>query len=163
VIRLCSLYMTLAWPVGAVCGQNSSQAGGTERGGTMATVLVVGHEIDLVTLMRWMLEDEGYVVVHAADGEAALATLRTCPQALIVLLLTIRPHVHTVDILEAAVAEAAVKRHAFVLFTAASQFLPARWRKLVRVLAVPVIAKPSGVKQVLGTIADVAARQCAPC
>jgi CheY-like chemotaxis protein len=128
----------------------------------MATVLAVGQELDLVTLMCWMLEDEGYVVIHAVDGEAALTTLRTCPQALIVLLLTIRPHVHTVDILEAAVAEAAVKRHAFVLFTAAAQFLPAQWRKLVRVLAVPVIAKPSGVKQVLGIIADVAARQCAP-
>ena len=128
----------------------------------MATVLAVGHETGLVTMVSWMLEEGGYDVVHAVDGETALATLRTCPQTMIVVLLTTRPHVHTVDILEAAVAEPAVKRHAFVLLTAASEFLPTQWQKLVHVLAVPVLAKPLGVKHLLGTVADAAARQRVP-
>jgi response regulator RpfG family c-di-GMP phosphodiesterase len=125
----------------------------------MATVLAVGHETNLITLMRWMLEDEGYVVVHAVNGGDALVTLRTCEEAMIVVLLTTRPHVHTLDILEGALREPAVQRHAFILLTAVSDFLPQQWRKVILALDVPVLAKPFGVKHLMATVAEVAARQ----
>src|ERR671910_104989 len=44
-----------------------------------ATVLVVDDEEDIVTLMRDFLEAEGYAVVTAGDGAAALERLRAEP------------------------------------------------------------------------------------
>jgi DNA-binding response OmpR family regulator/serine/threonine protein kinase/DNA-directed RNA polymerase subunit RPC12/RpoP len=50
-----------------------------------ATILVVDDEADIVRLLRHTLEQEGYTVLDAADGESALAAARTSPPDLIVL------------------------------------------------------------------------------
>ena len=124
----------------------------------MTAVLVVGHEPDLTTLACGLLELEGHSLQQAADGQAALALLRSCPDAMVVVLLTTRAHVHTRDILEAAVAERGVMRHAFVLLTGVGELMPARWRELIGVLGIPVLAKPMGISRLSRTVAEVAVR-----
>lgn len=42
------------------------------------TILVVEDDHGIGEVLQMMLEDEGYTVVQASDGQAALAILRTC-------------------------------------------------------------------------------------
>ncbi len=123
----------------------------------MANVLLVGHENDLATLVRWQLEEE-HAVICARDGDAALTILRTETAATIAILLTTRPHVNTGGILEAALRESALQRHAFVLITGLPKSLPARWRELVDALGIPVLAKPRGILDVKRIVAETDAR-----
>jgi response regulator RpfG family c-di-GMP phosphodiesterase len=124
----------------------------------MANVLLVGHEIVLATLVRWQLEADGHAVIHAHDGDGALGILRTETTAMIVILLTTRPHVNTVGILEAALQEPAVQRHAFILVTGLPKCLPEQWRELIDALGIPLLAKPGGITEVRRIVAETAAR-----
>ena len=49
------------------------------------TVLVVDDDEDIVSLVSFVLEEQGYVVVTAADGTAALGALETGSPGLILL------------------------------------------------------------------------------
>lgn len=50
----------------------------------MATILVVEDELSIATLLRDMLEDEGYAVMLAQNGRAALDMLAASPPDLVV-------------------------------------------------------------------------------
>jgi two-component system alkaline phosphatase synthesis response regulator PhoP len=54
-------------------------------GGARRTILVVEDEPDVRELVRYNLEREGYAVVGAADGEAALAEVARTRPALVIL------------------------------------------------------------------------------
>jgi CheY-like chemotaxis protein len=123
----------------------------------MTTILLVGGERDLVTLMRWLLEGEGYAVVAAADGDVAVAEMRRRPEAAVALLLSARSQANGLAVLEAAQADPAVGRHGVVLMTAIPRHLPVRWRELVEALAVPVLAKPCAADLLLRTLGEVVA------
>jgi CheY-like chemotaxis protein len=51
------------------------------------TVLVVDDHDDIRTLVAEVLEDEGYEVVSASNGQQALSYLRTCKQLPTLILL----------------------------------------------------------------------------
>ena len=48
-------------------------------------VLVIDDDADTRATLRLPLEDEGYAVIEAADGDGALAVLRTSPHGLVVV------------------------------------------------------------------------------
>ena len=50
-------------------------------------VLLVEDDVDIQEVVSWVLNAEGYEVVLAPDGEAALEHLRSCPRLPNVILL----------------------------------------------------------------------------
>jgi CheY-like chemotaxis protein len=57
----------------------------------MPTVLVIDDDLDIVDSIRDVLEDEGYTVIAATDGEEALVRLASVKPELILLDLAM-PH-----------------------------------------------------------------------
>lgn len=53
------------------------------------SILVVDDDAGLRQLMQWALEDGGYPVETAADGEQAVARIRQAPPRLLVLDMTL--------------------------------------------------------------------------
>ncbi len=51
----------------------------------MSTILVVDDDPDFVEITRWILSSQGYQVVTAPDGEAALKCLEETPPAAVLL------------------------------------------------------------------------------
>jgi len=64
----------------------------------MKTILVVDDEPRLRELYRDALEDEGYRVVEAESGAAAIEALKTCPADLAILDLRM-PGIHGLELL----------------------------------------------------------------
>ncbi len=61
------------------------------------TILVVEDDPKIVTLLRLYLEREGFSVLAAADGDAALQTVGRAPPALIILDLML-PHLDGIEV-----------------------------------------------------------------
>jgi len=66
----------------------------------MSRVLIIEDEPDLVALVQRWLEKDGHQVEHAADGEAALAALRSAPLPHLVLLDVMLPKVDGFEVLK---------------------------------------------------------------
>ena len=64
--------------------------------GPSPCVLVVEDDADQRTTLQFLLEDEGYTVVTAADGQEALLRARERPPALILLDLQL-PDMHGLE------------------------------------------------------------------
>jgi DNA-binding NtrC family response regulator len=77
-----------------------------------------------------------------------------------VVLLSLRwPPLNSRAVLEAVAADAALAtRHAYVLVTALWDMLPPDYVALLRHLTVPVVPKPFHIEEVLGVVAQAAAR-----
>jgi two-component system alkaline phosphatase synthesis response regulator PhoP len=85
-----------------------------------ATILVVDDEPDVLLLCRVNLEFEGYEVLEAADGEAALASVRTQrPDA--ILLDVMMPKMDGWQVLEALKADPELQDIPVVMLTAKVQ------------------------------------------
>jgi CheY-like chemotaxis protein len=83
------------------------------------SVLVVDDEADTRWAMRATLEDAGYTVVEATEGESALAQLTDSPQGMVVVLDLQMPGVDGVAVLLAlSKDEHLASRHAVILATA---------------------------------------------
>jgi CheY-like chemotaxis protein len=102
--------------------------------------------------MRQLLEGAGHEVADAPTGTDALRLLRKHPARLVVLMGT---EVGT-ELLDVAVREAEIGRHAFVLVTALWDMLPAAWQEAVHRWHLPVVPKPFRQDELLGTVAEVA-------
>lgn len=87
-----------------------------------ALVLVVDDDDSIRETLRFALEEEGYHVLDAADGAAALASMRQTPQPLVVLLDHLLGDTDGVSVLrELAVDQALAERHAYLLVTASAR------------------------------------------
>jgi CheY-like chemotaxis protein len=84
----------------------------------MVPVLVVDDDDNIRSLLRGLLEDEGYTVFTAEHGGPALDRLRTTVPALLVLLGLMMPHVDGAHVLEAVAADPALAPHRVILVTA---------------------------------------------
>jgi CheY-like chemotaxis protein len=116
-------------------------------------VLVVDDEPDIRTMLRELLQLEGYIVNDAADGVVALAHLRASARPLIVLLDYKMPRMNGEELLEVVMADSQLAgRHAFIFLTAN---LPAFSPALLQLLAdaaIPVVQKPFHITAVLDEI-----------
>lgn len=122
----------------------------------MARVLVVDDDQDIRDVVRFILEDAGYEVIEASDGESALQILRDSPTPLIVLLDLLMPHPNGVDVLTEIIADPALRlRHAYIMLTADNKVLREQAEPLLTQLAAPTIGKPFDVDKLLEIIASV--------
>lgn len=119
----------------------------------MAHVLIVDDEQDIRDTLRFILEDAGYDVLEASDGEVALALLRESTVPLVVLLDLLLPKVSGVEILKAAIADPRLTgQHAYLLMTADSAVLRHEADPLLAQVSAQVITKPFDVDNLLTMI-----------
>jgi CheY-like chemotaxis protein len=133
-----------------------------KRCNTLQHVLIVDDDEATRKVLRFVLEDAGYMVLEAPDGRMALDCLRTHPQRLIVLLDKNMPHVDGVAVLEAVYADPALaKRHCIILVSAyVSRTLPLRLAVLLDALSVEKVDKPFDLDDLFAAMAN-AEQRCA--
>lgn len=112
------------------------------------SILVVDDDPDIRTLVRLIVEEDGYPVIEAADGRAALDVLRARPMTAFVVILDYRmPRMDGWELLRILTSDAALfQRHAVVLLTANGAHLPADFRRLLAQHAIPIVDKPFQVE-----------------
>ena len=122
-------------------------------------VLVVDDDLGIRFALRLLLEGDGYTVHEAADGQHALDQLRTSPRRLVVLLDLQLPRVSGAQVVELVAGQRVLARHAYILVTANYGYTKSLdFAALVTQLAIPVIAKPFDVDNVLSVVETAAAR-----
>ena len=127
------------------------------------SVLVVDDDETIRDMLRFLLEEEGYTVYEAADGEAALACLRTHPCGMVVLLDLNLPSLDGASVLAAIVSEPPLAaRHAFLLMTADDGMARPGISALLAALSMPVIAKPFRIARALTAVARAARTLAVP-
>ncbi len=109
----------------------------------MPQVLVVDNDKAIRETARFLLEDEGYEVIEAPDGAAALDLLRMSDQPMVVLLDIVMPRLSGVELLQLVGRDERLIRHAFVVWTASR---------------VPVLPKPFDMDELLEVVARAAER-----
>ena len=126
-------------------------------------VLVIDDDPTTRRLLRAMLEPEGYVVLDAADGAAALPLLRVPTTRYVTLLDYQMPQLDGWALLRLAAADGGMlSQHAFILITANSDALPPAFVELLRQLSIPTLAKPIRQRALLTAVARAAEQLTAP-
>lgn len=82
------------------------------------TVLVVEDDVHIAHVLVFMLEHQGYRVVHAADGRAAVQHVVAQPAPDLVLLDVMLPYVDGFEILELIRAQAGWEATPVIMLTA---------------------------------------------
>ena len=122
----------------------------------MAWVLVVDDDEPTRETLRVMLEDAGYAVAEAPDGQAALEMLRSTPYHAIVLFDLLMPVLDGIGFLRAVKDdELLAKRHGYILLTANRQTLKSESEEMFASLGVKVVHKPFSMNPLLELIAGV--------
>lgn len=124
-------------------------------------VLVVDDDLDIRTILRAALEDEGYEVMEAPDGVAALRALRTSARPMAVLLDLMMPRLDGEGVLAAVVGDRQLSQHIYFLVTAKRNAISEGLRPLLQRLDVPVLPKPVDLDFLLDVVAKAAARAAA--
>lgn len=125
--------------------------------GTRTTVLVVDDNQDIRETLRLALEDEGYAVLEASDGLAALDILRDSPRPLVVLLDHIMPGIDGVATLDLIGRdERLARRHAYLMLTASSTVGSPEIVTQHAEVEVPLVSKPFDLDDLLGAVARAA-------
>lgn len=115
-----------------------------------AHVLIVDDDAALRRMLTMVLEDAEWDVLEAKDGLEALATLRSSPDHLVVLLDWRMPHMSGEEVLEAVKADPKLTTcHGYVLVTANAIAPSHHLSDLLHELSVPVIAKPFNIHELL--------------
>lgn len=122
-------------------------------------VLVVDDDAPIRESVRFILEDEGYDVYEAPDGEPALMRLRQHQSGMVVLLDLNMPGMDGMKVLHAVEAdEPLATRNVYILMTALDDVLPEILVDHIKQHAVPILAKPFDLDQLLNVVAQAAER-----
>lgn len=125
----------------------------------MVSVLVADDDQSIREVIALALEGEGYPVSAVTDGETLLASLRSSPQRLVVLIDRLMPRMNGIDVLRVVTADETLReRHAYALSTAASASLTREERALLASLNALVLPKPFDLDRLYSTVATLAAR-----
>jgi CheY-like chemotaxis protein len=131
----------------------------TNRPHQPVMVLMVDDDQNILKSLTMLLEDEGYRVLQAPDGQVALNILSAQPAPLIVLTDHHMPVLNGQGLLRRVLEEPTlVCGHAYVYMTAGSGCLPPDVQELLAMLDAPVLYKPFGVDEVLDAIEAAAHR-----
>jgi CheY-like chemotaxis protein len=123
------------------------------------SVLVVDDDAAIRQLLQCVLEDAGYIVSTAADGQQVLKYLRAHADRSVVLLDLHMPVMDGLAVLQVVEDEPELAtQNAFLIVTAEHGGVPPRFRQKVERVGIPVLAKPFRITQVLGAV-DVAAQR----
>lgn len=122
-------------------------------------VLVVDDDQAIRETLRLVLDDAGYPVEEAPDGETALVLLRETDQRMVVLLDLIMPGMNGEQLLAIVADEPRlVSRHSYVLMTAAHKRLTLSVQKRLDALDAPIMQKPFDLDTLLTVVADASQR-----
>jgi CheY-like chemotaxis protein len=118
-------------------------------------VLVIQNDDALRETLREVLEDTGYEVVEARNGEGALDILHTNrKKGMVVILDQFMPRFDGVELLrEVAQDRKLTRRYSFVLLSAARLTMRVTLVRLLTRLAVQVVSKPFDVDDFLAAVA----------
>ncbi len=123
-----------------------------------ATVLVADGDPDLRQALRYLLEEDGYDVLEAADGVATLDLLRSDPRRLVVLLDHDLRKLDGVSLLRHIAHDRQLRqRHAFVFMTLNRLTSRLATLRFLSMLQVPLIRKPFDIEQVEEAVAKATA------
>jgi len=124
-----------------------------------ALLLVVDDDREIRRTVRYILEDAGYSVLEAPDGEVTLQLLRNHKEPMVILLDLMMPRLDGAGVLRSVAADTHLAyQRAFVLITANVRTLPLSFANLLAQLAVPVLAKPFDMDQLLEIVAEAECR-----
>lgn len=126
-----------------------------EHDSSAAAVLVVDDDWAIRESLRLMLEDAGYAVAEARDGEEALNTLRSAPDPRVVLLDLMMPRVSGEEVLGDVLRDARMHaRTAFIVITADTGRITPALRQQLGAQGIPILAKPLDIDDVLAHVAS---------
>ena len=116
-------------------------------------ILIVDDEPDIRTMLRDLLQLEGYTVSEAADGVFGIDYLRASSRALIVLLDYKMPRMNGEEVLQVVMADPQLAhRHAFIFVTANLPSFSPALHQLLADAAIAVVQKPFQVMAILDEI-----------
>jgi CheY-like chemotaxis protein len=96
-------------------------------------VIIVDDEPDMLTVLRALLEDEGYEVMAAPDGKRGLELMRTTPDRCVVLVDMAMPEMDGAAVLQAVADDRHLAtHHAYALMTAGLKMAAKRWMRFWR-------------------------------
>ncbi len=117
------------------------------------SVLVIDDDEDTRASLRIPLEDAGYIVIEAADGQCALDVLTDSPVGLVAVFDYRAPGMDGEALLRLVEREGWLAGcHAFVCLTASPQNLPAMLSCMLVHYGVPVVGKPFELDELLAAI-----------
>jgi two-component system chemotaxis response regulator CheY len=134
--------------IAPVSGETGPPAAASNR-----HILVVDDESDIRTMLRALLEDEGYTVGEAVDGADGLAVIRASAHPLIVLLDYKMPRMNGAEMLQAVMADPQLAgHHTFIFITANLLAFSPELLQLLAAAAIPVVEKPFSIAVLLEKI-----------
>jgi CheY-like chemotaxis protein len=117
-------------------------------------VCVVDDDTGIRESLRFLFEDEGYIVEEAEDGIAALALLRSDPRPRIVLLDRMMAHLDGIQTLYRLNEEPEILKRTVILFMSARNDVPSPdVAALLRRLTFATISKPFDLDALVATTA----------
>lgn len=129
---------------------------------SMRHVLIIDDEESIRTAARFILEDVGYIVYEAANGQAGLDYLRTTTEPLVVLLDLMMPVMSGITLLQTLHQRPGLADgHTFILFTAASTFTADTLRLYLPDHQLLSLPKPFSMDELLAIVDEAAASQVA--
>jgi DNA-binding response OmpR family regulator len=115
-------------------------------------ICIVDEDEHFRALLRGILQQRGYTVLEAHDGQRALTLMGTSPYRLVVVLTQALSEQDSLTVFSAALADRCLARfHAFLLLSVAPHLSPAL-ETLVSTLKVTVITHPENLQSVLKRI-----------
>jgi CheY-like chemotaxis protein len=121
-------------------------------------VLVVDDDRSIRETLRVVLQEEGYTVSEAEDGQIALRILQASKEPMVVLLDLRMPVLDGAGVLAFVAEDQRLSAlHAFLLITANP--ITEKLARLLLQLQVPVIPKPFDLDRLIDIVADTAHRK----
>ena len=119
----------------------------------MCSILVVDDDKPTRDTLRFVLEDAGYTVEDASDGQSALAKLSAAPEPRVTLLDLLMPGMDGIEMLRAVVASPALARHRYIGMTAAVGSVMPEAEALLHQLHGGLLLKPFDMDPLLEAVA----------
>jgi CheY-like chemotaxis protein len=123
-------------------------------------ILVVDDDRSIRETLRVVLQEEGYTVSEAEDGQVALNILQASKEPMVVLLDLRMPVLDGAGVLAFVAEDQRLSAlHAFLLITANRDAIGDKTERLLRQLQVMVIPKPFDLDRLIDIVADTAYRK----
>ncbi|MDB5059544.1 MAG: hypothetical protein JWO59_3016 [Chloroflexi bacterium] len=114
---------------------------------------VVEDDAAIRQTLRAILELDGYDVLEASEGSAALEILRATEGPLVVLLDLLMPGMDGITLLQTIASDPELtESRAFIVVTAAPQMLTPPMTGLLNSMSIPIVVKPFDIDVLLDTV-----------
>lgn len=126
-------------------------------------VAVIEDDGAIRETLRTLLEDAGYAVIEAKDGQAGYDILCQSAKRLIAIIDHKMPRMDGCDLLHLVENDAHLRaRHTFIFVTASPKRAEEDCGDTLEELDIPMVAKPFHIDEVLDAVAEAAGRIAQP-